>query len=589
MLKNRIHNFFESNKVLNFFLKKTFKLYLIILILIGVSLVFQFPNSFYEYLINRISEILKSTYGTKGTEKKIYYGLVKLGQILILSAFFILIYLKTLNSALKKIIHNPETLEERQQILINKMDMIILIALITTAIFLRFINIRQSLWQDEIGVYQSFIKDGVISTIFPKTSTGSHPLMQIIVVFFTKIFGVNEITLRLPILIFSILNIPLIYYVVLKIFNKRSLAIISSIILCFHTYHIYYSFQMRGYNMVVFFTTISIYAFHKILFDNEKRFSVILFLANTCLLYTHLYSLYFIAAQNIILFFMLFSYNKNKKFYYKNVKILINSIIISVIISFLLYLPQLPVIFMNILNSSDLHTEFNWSEHILYVLSSSTNLLAYTDNKLLAIIVFICLTIIFVYTKKSIGVLFLVYTNFLLFFMIMLLPSGSSFFPRYLIPLLPIKVILIAYLINWTIEKKSFVFFSLTSILIIFYLNISAINKTYMPIQDYKSAVTYIKAREKNEYIIVSNSVGKNEIKYYNEQIIPLKNKTQLDSIINKVNVNVYAITTFENMAGRNGDFYEDAKTQEFIEEKFKKIIIFESEFPVTIWQYLPD
>ena len=82
--------------------------------------------------------------------------------------------------------------------------------------------------------------------------------------------------------------------------------------------------------------------------------------------------------------------------------------------------------------------------------------------------------------------------------------------------------------------------------------------------------------------LIVANSLGKSEVKFYDSNIIALNNVQELDSLL-QLNYDVFAITTYESFAGKSL-FKNDKETQIRIEQTFAHEKVFEGEFPVNVW-----
>jgi len=93
-----------------------------------------------------------------------------------------------------------------------------------------------SLWDLDEGVYsemsrEMLLRDDFINTYFNYSPRfDKPPLVLWVTAFFYSIFGVSELTTRIGLVIFSFLNITVLYYFADLLFNRRT-AIIASIIL----------------------------------------------------------------------------------------------------------------------------------------------------------------------------------------------------------------------------------------------------------------------------------------------------------------------------------------------------------------------
>ncbi len=125
---------------------------------------------------------------------------------------------------------------------------------------LRIVNLNQSLWLDEaIGALA--IKNYSFLGIFDFVKGDNHPpLYYLLLKGWGRVFGYSEVSLRFPSIIFGIGTIFLVYLIVKKLFNNKSLALITSLLLATSQLHIYYSQEARMYSMAAFFASLSIYS-----------------------------------------------------------------------------------------------------------------------------------------------------------------------------------------------------------------------------------------------------------------------------------------------------------------------------------------
>lgn len=118
-------------------------------------------------------------------------------------------------------------------------------------LFLRLINLNQSLWLDEAFQFKStyfFSLKDLLTVYLP--GDFNPPLSYLINFGFGKVFGYSEIALRLPSVIFGVLTIWLVY----KISNKK---IWPALLLATSGLHIYYSQEARMYSLAALAVTAS--------------------------------------------------------------------------------------------------------------------------------------------------------------------------------------------------------------------------------------------------------------------------------------------------------------------------------------------
>lgn len=174
--------------------------------------------------------------------------------------------------------------------------MIILILFL--ALFLRLINLNQSLWLDE-ATQVILSKDSLTNIIFNRAAD-FHPPLSYLLMHFWEFFGTSEIWLRLLSVIFGVLTTYVLYKFCLEIFNKQ-IALLSAFLFSIAPYHIYYSQEIRMYSEATFFAICSMYYFYRLIKNTEIVNSLIYILFSLALIYTHYDGLFLILTQFIYL------------------------------------------------------------------------------------------------------------------------------------------------------------------------------------------------------------------------------------------------------------------------------------------------
>jgi uncharacterized membrane protein len=169
--------------------------------------------------------------------------------------------------------------------------------------FLRLYNIRgPSLWTDELmtagriaGSLTEVVK-GLFNSDFP-------PFYYILLNLWVKCFGISEMTLRFPSLLFSALSIFAIYKFTKRLLGEK-VGLISALLLSVSPYSIHYAQEAKMYAMLWFLGIASFYFFYK--FTQDDKISTLSFHVIFTLL--SIYTLYvgfvFIAVENILYFFL---------------------------------------------------------------------------------------------------------------------------------------------------------------------------------------------------------------------------------------------------------------------------------------------
>ena len=118
---------------------------------------------------------------------------------------------------------------------------------------LRLISLNQSLWLDE-AISANVVKNYSYSDIVTKFSPADFhpPLYYLTLKAWTSIFGISEISLRLPSVIFSLVTIYLVF---------RFFGIWPSLLLAFNPLYLYYSQEARMYSLVTLLVFCAFLAF----------------------------------------------------------------------------------------------------------------------------------------------------------------------------------------------------------------------------------------------------------------------------------------------------------------------------------------
>lgn len=209
---------------------------------------------------------------------------------------------------------------------------LVLLLIILLGSFLRIYGLgSESIWFDEavsINVSQQSV-----ALIIEKTEL-HPPLYYIILHFWMLLFGTSEVATRSLSAIFGIISIFLIYQVGRTLFNHR-VGLISGFLSGISYFHIYYSQEMRNYSLLLLLTLLSFFLFIKILRADKARrlYFPLLFLANICLAYTHVFGLFVIMSQ---IFYFILLWKK-----YKQLRIWFFGLQIATLLFFLPWIPTL--------------------------------------------------------------------------------------------------------------------------------------------------------------------------------------------------------------------------------------------------------
>jgi len=170
-----------------------------------------------------------------------------------------------------------------------------LLAILILALFLRLINLSQSLWLDE--AVQAITSRGSFFGIFQELRGDFHPpLYHLFMWGWVHLFGSREIILRLPSVIFGVATVAVIYLIAKEF--KSSIPKIAALFMATAPFHIYYSQEARNYALTTFLTALSMYFFIRLI--NKKKGIGGYLVATTLLLYTNYFGLFILLAQALV-------------------------------------------------------------------------------------------------------------------------------------------------------------------------------------------------------------------------------------------------------------------------------------------------
>lgn len=189
--------------------------------------------------------------------------------------------------------------------------------IIFLGLLLRLINLNQSFWLDEAAQ--------VIESLRPfreqfNLAVDFHPPLFHLMLHFWLKLGIGEVVVRMLPVSLGIGSIFLLYKIGQNLFNERT-ALAASLFLAVSPYHIWYSQEVRPYMLFVFLSLLATF------FLIKKKWSGYI-PATILLLYTNYFSVFVLIGQAVF-----YLYNRKNK---------IKPFILSITLSFLLFLPWLP-------------------------------------------------------------------------------------------------------------------------------------------------------------------------------------------------------------------------------------------------------
>jgi 4-amino-4-deoxy-L-arabinose transferase-like glycosyltransferase len=136
----------------------------------------------------------------------------------------------------------------------REISLILLLGMILRLVFIT----RESFWHDEIMTALS-MKLSLFEMVRERMAAGHSPLYFIIVYPFARLLGNNELILRLPSAIASIVSIYVFYLLAKKLFTDQKTVNISTLFFSMSALNIYFSYEARMYSFCVLFIILSFY------------------------------------------------------------------------------------------------------------------------------------------------------------------------------------------------------------------------------------------------------------------------------------------------------------------------------------------
>ena len=222
-----------------------------------------------------------------------------------------------------------------------------LILLLVISLVIRLYKIDNlSLFGDEIDVgYQAYsllqnghdYKGNFLPTYIQSLAESRAPLLIYSTIPSVAIFGLNEIGVRFPAIIFGVLSIYLLYKLVLLLSKSKTLALYSSIILSLTPWHYHYSRTAFEVTLLLSLVLLSVYLSYKFFLENKNKFIYLAIIFFSLSFYTYNTANIFVPLIILTIFFT------NLKYF--SAKITTKNLFVSLVLFFILVLPLINQIF----------------------------------------------------------------------------------------------------------------------------------------------------------------------------------------------------------------------------------------------------
>lgn len=208
-----------------------------------------------------------------------------------------------------------------------KRENLVVFVILFVCFALRICNFSSaSIWQDE-GYSLMLAHQKPADIIKISVHDINPPLYGLAIHYWAKFFGYSEAAIRFLSVIFSFFTGLVLYRTGRKFFNYLT-AITAVLFFSFSNLQIYYAEEARGYAMVCFFCSLSIYFFLDFVKYKKRKALILLTIVNALVLYTHYVAGILFIGEAIAIVFAF--YNRFK---------FISKFILSQIISGVIFIP----------------------------------------------------------------------------------------------------------------------------------------------------------------------------------------------------------------------------------------------------------
>lgn len=425
--------------------------------------------------------------------------------------------------------------------------------IVLLALTLRLFSINQSLWLDEAINVLATQNYSLLGMITEYAKGDFHPPGFFIILWiWSKLFGISEVVVRIPSIIFGVLTIYLVYLIGRKLHSK-TLGLIAAFLLAINPLHIYYSQEARMYALAAL--AVSINFFILIKFTKKEDVNIIfLILSNLFVLLSDYVAYLIFPAQFIFLLFY-----KNKLLFKKWLLSLIGAIIIgSLWIPTLLNQLDVGAVVSSRLQAWKLIVGgFALKAVPLTLVKFIIGRISYPDKLVYGIILLpLCLLFLFLISRVAKTVnrsgekllfIWLIIPIFLGTIISLFIPIYSYF---RLLFTLPAFVILTSLgIISFRIKYRYIILFFVTFVEL-FSSSVYLFNSSYQR-EDWRGLVNFLNSLEKNTLVLFESSGTLPPFDYYNKDNLnargalkdfPAKNEIDLIELQNLHEKDIYLV-----------------------------------------------
>jgi hypothetical protein len=203
------------------------------------------------------------------------------------------------------------------------------LALVAWSIYVRSRAFSEAYWIDE-GLSIGIAKHSFFDIPSVLRQDGSPPLYYLLLHFWVNLFGTTEHDTHALSLVFSTLTIPVGLWGGWKLFGRWA-GIVTGVLCAANPYLTTYAQETRQYSLVVLLSLLSTVFFMFAFVQRERRYLPFFAVSLAGLLYTHIWSAFFVMAAGVVVLFLIRQHRE-----------LLRDALLGFGGAFLLYLPWLP-------------------------------------------------------------------------------------------------------------------------------------------------------------------------------------------------------------------------------------------------------
>ncbi|MCB2197665.1 MAG: glycosyltransferase family 39 protein [Bacteroidetes bacterium] len=167
-----------------------------------------------------------------------------------------------------------------------------------------------------------------------KTLKGGNnpPLYELFLHYWIRLFGIGAAAVRIPSLVFSVLNVWVVFLITKRHVNLKT-AVLASLITIFSSYHIYFAHEARVYALFSLLTAVSFYLILRIIYDKaDLKLLISIFLVYAALIYSHYLGVVVVLLQVVLVTFLKLKTLRQASNYFL--------VLAALLVSFSFYIPE---------------------------------------------------------------------------------------------------------------------------------------------------------------------------------------------------------------------------------------------------------